>query len=66
MKLPFALLVIGILGLSLTSDEPERLGGSIQDEFAVSIRDHAPAIDTVDTELVDPLSPNTNKLEGPR
>jgi len=66
MKLPFALLIIGILGFSLTSTEPERAGGSIKDEFAVSIRDQTPAANTVDDELMKPLNPNSNKLEGPR
>lgn len=62
MKLPLVLCILGILGFSLTSSTTKQTGGSIQDEFAVSIRDQAPALSIADTEVQD--STNVKKVEG--
>ena len=62
MKLPFLLCVLGILGFSLTSSETERAGGSIQDEFAVSIREQTAATTAVESETI--TGTETTNAEG--
>ena len=59
MKLTLVLLVLGIAGYALTSSSTEKSGGSIRDEFAVSIRDNTPALSVVDSDATMPLSTNT-------
>jgi len=68
MKLSLVLLMLGVLGFCLSSNETVEPGGSIQDEFAVSIRARTHS-DTND-EIIPVASPEQHEdsleVEGRR